>query len=958
MYKIFISYSWDSRTHKEWVKKLADDLEEYQEFHIILDEYDLNNQIDKNYFMEKGIFESNLVLVICTEEYALKANNRDGGVGIETFMNTIKHWEEMAEKKESNIFTIVRERRNSSIPNYLKGKISISFQNDSEYDKSLNYLIEKIRVHMTKDNNRPPKTKTLRDKPINYFQFDRVDDILAIIAKRREKIDSEIDFSGKNRIKYEYWKISSLNADLLILVLFNHITIKDTLERFIDKNHKNLPKNLTILRTTHGEKDYINKIFENKNKNIYIKEYTIEQFIWDECIDQEWKNENKITEEEFFIDQRVYEEDVLGNKNNLDLSLPYITNNFIESNIDKSTLILFASGGMGKSTLSQVLTNKINDSKVKKALLIQSDIIRNNIQKDAIRNFEIKNLYELYDIYEKMIIKNKSLLTQKQFELGIISGKIVIIIDGLDEIITLFKENFNLKEFINSLEVLNNQLGKAKVIITSRVNILENNNYLKTIQDIKILYLKGFEEDIWNKYINKRFSKYRNTDAYVKKINKHISWLLEISKEKEKIILPFFVNLISEIAEEEIKIEGDKNELIIDSIDNDYKCNNESIDYLIHALLKREIKRQKFDINISKFITFFKELTISYGDKFSFENLKEFIEIYFDSNDINEIYEKILLNPLIKSNKIEGIVCFKYDFLTNYFKSLALIDYLSQDEIKVLDKNVINELSKFYDGSHIILKELVKYFSKNIKQCIYNSKKIISLIVIEIQKSSTNNIKLKHTISSLLYLTQKIYGEELSRDKRIEIIKELYNNNEIKHLYIWRDFYALDFSNIKIWFSEFHEYNALSKCKFDNMTFYHSLFYNTQILDKCDLTKANFELESCTLGDIQKYIDENDLNNKGQVKNIEEDFTIFCRNFFNGLNFEAKLIENITIPPKFQSKKKNLLDFLLEKDFLRRSSINKYYEIDKKYQRSVKNLINNNHIDTDLKLIFKSYLNK
>ena len=53
---------------------------------------------------------------------------------------------------------------------------------------------------------------------------------------------------------------------------------------------------------------------------------------------------------------------------------------------------------MGKSTLSQVLTNKINDSKVKKALLIQSDIIRNNIQKDAIRNFEIKNLYELYDI--------------------------------------------------------------------------------------------------------------------------------------------------------------------------------------------------------------------------------------------------------------------------------------------------------------------------------------------------------------------------------------------------------------------------------------------------------------------------------------------------------------------------------------------------------------------------------
>ena len=163
------------------------------------------------------------------------------------------------------------------------------------------------------------------------------------------------------------------------------------------------------MRTIQGEKDYINKIFDSNNININISEYTIEQFIWDECIDQDWKNENRITEEEFFIDQRIYEEDGLGNKNNLDLSLPYIKEHFIEKNSDNSTLMLFASGGMGKSTLSQVLTNKINDSNEKKALLIQSEIIRTNIKKDAIRNFEIKNLYELYDIYEKNIIKNKSL---------------------------------------------------------------------------------------------------------------------------------------------------------------------------------------------------------------------------------------------------------------------------------------------------------------------------------------------------------------------------------------------------------------------------------------------------------------------------------------------------------------------------------------------------------------------
>jgi len=52
LFKIFISYSWDSNEHKNWVKQFADDLEAYEEFHIILDEYDLDNFTDKNYFME------------------------------------------------------------------------------------------------------------------------------------------------------------------------------------------------------------------------------------------------------------------------------------------------------------------------------------------------------------------------------------------------------------------------------------------------------------------------------------------------------------------------------------------------------------------------------------------------------------------------------------------------------------------------------------------------------------------------------------------------------------------------------------------------------------------------------------------------------------------------------------------------------------------------------------------
>ncbi len=955
MIKIFISYSWDNTIHEEWVKKFADDLEGYKEFHIILDQYDLDNTVDKNLFMEKAVFESNIILIICTKNYALKANSRLGGVGIETYLSTSKHWDEILTMGKSNIIAILKDEREVSIPNYLKGKFDISFKNDNNYNINLNNLIQEIKRITNKTSTRPIKSKSIKNKSINYFQFDRVDDILAINYKKRKQIKIQTDFSGKNKIKYEFWKITNFDKHSYILVLFNNINIKDTIERFINDN-TNLPPHLIILRANQGEKDYIKKVFLNKQINIDVQEYTLEQFVWDECLDQEWKNENKVIEEEFFIDQRVYK--IIENKQHtINLSLDYIKNTFLLNSYEKSILMLFASGGMGKSTLSQVLTNKINESKDKKTLLIQPETIRNNIKKDAIKNFEIKNLYQLYDIYSKMISNNKSLLTQKQFELGILTGKIVVIIDGLDEIVSLFHANFKLREFINSLTELNLQLGKTKIIITSRINILQNNGYLKNNIDIDIIYLKGFEEDIWKNYIKKRFSSFQNMNQYIKKIEKYLSSLLTNSNEKEKIILPFFLDLISEIVEEEIN--DDTNNFIINSVGNDYCSNNENIDYLIHAILKREIKRQQFNVNITKFVNFFKELSATYGDKFSFEELEYFIRYYFDSNDTNDIYQKILLNPLLNIDKNSKIASFKYDFLGNYFNVLYLLEYLQHDKIKRLDQLAIKHLSKLYDGNSVILTEIIKYFTNNISNCMTSSKQIIKLISDEIKKDEQNYTQFKNTISSLLYLTQGIHGQNLSKDKRINIIKELYNDSEIKYLYIWGNFYQLDFSNLNIWFSEFHEYHLFCKSKFDNTKFYHSLFSNITVNKKCTITKDNFEMNTCTIGSLQNYLDTSEDNKNKKLETIEEDFLLFSRNFFNGINFQAKLDENLTIPIKLKSMKKNFIDFLISINFLKKDPklLKNYYEIDKSYHRCIKNFIASNHTSPSLQKVFIKIMN-
>ncbi|WP_196333603.1 TIR domain-containing protein, partial [Vibrio campbellii] len=94
--------SWDDGCHRKWARQFSDRLEEIYEIHVTFDQYDLDSRIDKNHFMEKGVFENEFVLLIITDEYRDKADNRKGGVGIESYLAISKYWEEMLKYGKSN----------------------------------------------------------------------------------------------------------------------------------------------------------------------------------------------------------------------------------------------------------------------------------------------------------------------------------------------------------------------------------------------------------------------------------------------------------------------------------------------------------------------------------------------------------------------------------------------------------------------------------------------------------------------------------------------------------------------------------------------------------------------------------------------------------------------------------------------------------------------------------------
>lgn len=77
--KIFISYSWDSKEHKDWVLNLANDLRD-QGIDATLDEFIFETKTQNlNKVMVENIESSKFVIVILTEKYAEKADKFDGG---------------------------------------------------------------------------------------------------------------------------------------------------------------------------------------------------------------------------------------------------------------------------------------------------------------------------------------------------------------------------------------------------------------------------------------------------------------------------------------------------------------------------------------------------------------------------------------------------------------------------------------------------------------------------------------------------------------------------------------------------------------------------------------------------------------------------------------------------------------------------------------------------------------
>ena len=142
--RLFLSYSWDSDSHRRWVLRLAADLIR-NGVHVLVDEWDLRDYNDDlHLFMESGIRESDFVVLVCTPEYARRANTRQGGVGLESTIITGEFYDAAKASKFVPIARKAAKGLQTCLPSYLKSRFTIDFSDDTVYQVRLEELLRRL----------------------------------------------------------------------------------------------------------------------------------------------------------------------------------------------------------------------------------------------------------------------------------------------------------------------------------------------------------------------------------------------------------------------------------------------------------------------------------------------------------------------------------------------------------------------------------------------------------------------------------------------------------------------------------------------------------------------------------------------------------------------------------------------------------------------------------------------
>jgi hypothetical protein len=952
--KVFISYSWDGDQHRAWVKKFVDALEEIEEITTVWDGYDLDSLVDKNFFMEQGIHDADYVIVISTAQYKAKANDRTNGVGIETFLTSALHWKGLLKDKRSKIIEARREP--DSTPRYLEGHFYIDFVQDAQFPKKFDELLALLQGKATFE--RPKKRRSLAGAPESSYDFTRVEELIQVNHPNRTAIvnaEQGTDFSGANRVKYELWETRS-PAVGYFLALHHSGTISHIVPRAAQalRAARIRPSDITVLRprAPQSRQDLIAGLFSDAGLDTRVHELTYKDYIWSYCIDASLKSIDPPSPIENYTNQALtYVDPETWDAVRVESAVDHIVNTLLKPSRAAAHLVV-APGGMGKTSLclSVAKTLHFRDDLRSSVILIQAESIKKYVAERGLAQSRIESIYEIYEIYAKLQGHGK-LFERSTFDLAVVCGNLTVIIDGLDELASLFQERFDVHAFLESLKHLHDQLGSSNVLLTTRNNVIAEDAGLDAV-GVERYELLGFDTESCRRYVGKRLSGYPDASALVDKVMAQITKLR--IRDDEGRIIPFLADICTTVVEDGLRRSANDGLEVTDD-PTPYPSNNSLVDHIVHSMLRREKTRHSLELPEAEVVDLISELVVDYGKHWPIERMLERLRILYDAK-APAIASKLELNPLLVKNGDD--IELRYSFLSSYFEVLLMLRALMNTSLESSAMRAFARLSPDNEEAQ----ELKRFFAGNLPQV----EAALAAITPKLRDQAIadpshrfDNETAKRAMAGLLQIffsVQKFPIEETTA-KLLAIFGLKGDAGSVRTLtglHIKGSFPQLDFSNLIISQSRFVGYRSLMAGRFRNTKFMYSTFE-----DCADLTYVGTELQAsmidsatCTFGDLRDAFVVTQANKEGEKAMANTEVERFLGSFFSGDRFVEKRIDFIKYSNKLPGLAPDKFTRLVADGyfFLAKSkNTGDFYEVTPTFKPSVRKFLSDGYPDAKIK---------
>lgn len=209
--KAFISYSWGSPAHQQWVLDLATQLRE-NGVDVTIDKWDLKEGHDAIAFMEKMVTDKEIqkVVVVLDRKYAEKSDKREGGVGTESQIISPEIYAKTDQNKFVGVISELNADGKPFLPTFYKSRIYIDLSSSDTYAQNFDQLLRWIfdKPAFPKPTlGKPPEflnetvvlipTRSRANRAVDLFKTGSVgavgalDDYLSILAESFEQLRIE-----------------------------------------------------------------------------------------------------------------------------------------------------------------------------------------------------------------------------------------------------------------------------------------------------------------------------------------------------------------------------------------------------------------------------------------------------------------------------------------------------------------------------------------------------------------------------------------------------------------------------------------------------------------------------------------------------------------------------------------------------------------------------------------------